>query len=194
MSRTPSNDSSAQIVSLNRTDFKALVRDTLDWDDWVRMTYDRDFSPRALVSYTPAEDRPYDFARALIGYATLAHHAGYRGLIVTVDELEVEDALMTASRRSKLIDFVVAMRAELGNRQPLEGGLAIIFAAVGDGADVEDDVVRLIVDVTPGEPFDLRSWRRADLMVLSRRITSSTSPPTESRLHTTRLWRRVCSK
>jgi hypothetical protein len=156
--------------SLNRSDFKALVRDTLDWDDWVRMTYDRDFSPRALVSYTPAEDRPYDFARALIGYATLAHHAGYRGLIVTVDELEVEDALMTASRRSKLIDFVVAMRAELGNRQPLEGGLAIVFAAVGDGADVEDDVVRLIVDVTPGEPFELQPWRRADLMVLSRRI------------------------
>lgn len=158
--------------SLTRTDFKAIVRDTLEWDDYVRMTYDVGYSPRPLISHTPVDQRPMDFIRALFGYASLAKSAGYQGLVVTIDELEVEDALFTAAKRPKLINFVSTMRSVLKVQQALPGGLAIFFAAVGEGQAVEDDVVSLIVDATPGEPFELEPWDRRDLVELSRRIHS----------------------
>lgn len=35
-------------------------------------------------------DRPYDFIEAIVGHTAVAHFAGYRGLVLTIDEFEVE--------------------------------------------------------------------------------------------------------
>jgi hypothetical protein len=156
--------------ALSRTDFKGVVRDTLDWDDYVRMTYDSGYSPRPLISHSPVDQRPYDFAHALIGYASLARNAGFEGLVVTIDELEVEDALYSPTKWAKVRSFVAAMQEELGAGQPIVGGLAIFFAAVGEGTAVEDQIVDLVVDSTGGQRYELKPWHRSDLMDLSRRI------------------------
>ena len=156
--------------TLSRTDFKASVRDALDWDDYVRLTYDVDYAPRPLISYSPVGQRPADFVAALIGYASIARNAGFEGLVVTIDELEVEDALSTASKWSKVIDFVATLRAELHSARSTFGGLGLFFAAVGETDGLEDKVVSLIVDSNPREPHVLEPWGHAELLTLSRRI------------------------
>jgi hypothetical protein len=155
--------------ALNRTQFKALVRETLDWDDYVSLTYDGQYSPTPLVSYSPVDSRPYDFAQALLGYAAIANRCGFEGVIVTVDELEVEHALATGSKWQKLVEFVAAMRSELTHDEPPGGGLVIFFAAVHEDT-LEHDVVKLIVETTPGEPYVLTPWDDDDLVDLARRI------------------------
>jgi hypothetical protein len=156
--------------NLTRTDFKNHVRETLDWDDYVRLVYDAGYSPQPLVSYSPVSRRPADFIQALLGYAAMAKRASLTGLVVTIDELEVETALSTPARHAKVIDFVAEMRAELRAARPVEGGLSIFFAAVGEDDSVEDRVVSLIVEFNPQESLHLRPRRKSDLLLLSETI------------------------
>ncbi len=156
--------------ALTRTDFKAVVRDTLDWDDYVRLTYDREYSPRPLICYSPVGERPGNFVEAMVGYATIARSAGFEGLVVTIDELEVESTFSTASKASKVIDLVAALRAEFHGAQPVPGGLGFFLAAVGEDGAIEDKVVSLIVDSNPEPPYTLEPWGRSELLALSQRI------------------------
>lgn len=156
--------------ALSKTDFKWQIRETLDWNDYVALTYDHDYDPAPLVAHSPVEQRPYDFAQSLIGYATLARNAGYEGLVVTIDELEVEAAMYAAARWRKLQGFVAAMHEELSDSEPIVGGLSVFVAALGEGSSVEDQIVDIIVDGTGGDRYVLRPWDDNDLMTLSQRI------------------------
>jgi hypothetical protein len=89
---------------------------------------------------------------------------------VTIDELEVETALSTPARHTKVVDFVAEMRAELKAARPVDGGLSIFFAAVGEADTPEDRVVSLIVEFNRHEPLCLRPRRQSDLLHLSETI------------------------
>jgi hypothetical protein len=156
--------------SVSKTDFDRQVRDALGWNDYAALTYDREYDPTPLVAYSPVAQRPFDFAQALIGFASLARNAGFEGLVVTIDELEVEAAMYAAARWRKLLAFVAAMHAEFSQDEPIVGGLSIFMAALGEGSSVEDQIVDIIVDATGGDRYRLRPWDDNDLMVLSKRI------------------------
>jgi hypothetical protein len=127
--------------------------------------------PRPLVSWTPVTERPREFAEALMGYACIASNAGFKGLVVTVDEVEVDDALYTNAKWEKLRQFVVAMCDELGRDEPLPGGLALFFASVGDDNTLEDQVIDRIVEATGGDSFRLGTWSTEDLHNLAVAIS-----------------------
>lgn len=156
--------------TMTRSDFKSLVRDALDWDDYVRMTYARDYDPKALVSHTPADQRPLDFVAALMGYAAVAYAAGYEGLVITIDELEVDDALSTRAKFDKVVRLIAAMRSILYSDDPVDGGLAFFFATVGSENYNQDKVVSLMVDPDTRPAHVLRPWGNRELVELSRRI------------------------
>ncbi len=155
---------------LSKTDFKWQVREALNWDDYVALTYDPLYDPAPLVAHSPVDRRPYDFATSLIGYASIARHAGFQGLVVTIDELEVEAAMSTAAKWRKLLLFVAAMREELGLKEGIVGGLSLFLAAVGEGESVKDQVVDSIVTATTGGRYELAPWDDDDLRGLSERI------------------------
>lgn len=58
-------------------------------------------------------DRPYDFVGSLAGNAIIAQLAGLRGLVVTIDEFEVEQSQLALSRLYRVQQLLTAIHAYL---------------------------------------------------------------------------------
>jgi len=155
--------------SLTVTEFRSevvrgnpVLADALAWDAKYR--------PRTLVSRTVV-DRPTDFLKALMGTAALARAAGLAGLVVTIDELEVEHFLP----RNKL-ERVVALVHELikyldQRRSARPWPLAVFVASVGQQGHAGDVIIEAIVDNSSGGRYVLSEWPLASLAILGERIS-----------------------
>jgi hypothetical protein len=115
-------------------------------------------------------DRPYDLVGALAGHALIARLAGYRGLIVTIDEFEVEQVPSPANF-ARVKQALAALTAYLqGQTDHRPAPLGLFFATVGEDEHGGDAVIGRMLEATGGENYALEPWPAAQRLELAARL------------------------
>ncbi len=115
-------------------------------------------------------DRPYDLVGALAGHALIARLAGYRGLVVTIDEFEVEQVPSPANF-ARVKQALAALTAYLqGQTEHHPAPLGLFFATVGEDEHGGDAVIRRMLNATGGENYALEPWPAAQRLELAARL------------------------
>jgi hypothetical protein len=105
------------------------------------------------------EERPADFICALAGHSQLALLAGYKGLVITIDEFEVERAHVSKAKHERLLAVLGKLVDFLGGQSVfLPAPLAIFFGSVGQEGLPGDGVLSVILDAVKGERWKLDAW------------------------------------
>ena len=124
---------------------------------------------RRMLGNSVAE-RPHDLVAALAGHALIAQLAGFRGLVATIDEFEVEQVPSRASYarvKAHLGVLTAYLRGETGHRA---APLGLFFATVGEDEAGEDAAVGPLLAATGGGSYRLESWPPALRRELAERI------------------------
>ncbi len=96
-------------------------------------------------------ERPYDFLESLIGHTLIAKYAGWKGLVVTVDEFEVERACLDPKMLSRAEDLFNLLKSYLlGNLKHPDVPLGLFFATASKGTRGDRLVDELIGDCDGG--------------------------------------------
>jgi hypothetical protein len=115
-------------------------------------------------------DRGHDLVAALAGHATVARLAGYRGLVATIDEFEVEQVPSPASYarvKAHLGVLSAYLRGETGHHP---APLGLFFATVGEDETSDDAAVASLLTATGGGSYELAPWPPALRRELAGRI------------------------
>ena len=126
-------------------------------------------SLRRMLGNSVAE-RPHDLVAALVGHATVARLAGLRGLVVTIDEFEVEQVPSRASYarvRAHLGVLTAYLRGETAHRA---APLGLFFATVDEDETAADAVVGPMLAATDGGSYRLAPWPPAQRRELAGQI------------------------
>jgi hypothetical protein len=116
------------------------------------------------------EERPADTMEVLIGAAQLSRLAGFAGLVVTIDEFEVEDNL-SPTRLQRVADLLRLLNNYLaGQTRYPEVSLAVVIATVGEEGEGMKRIVDGMVKSAGGKTFVLRPWNDREYTELSRNI------------------------
>jgi hypothetical protein len=126
--------------------------------------------PKRLISLR-TDERANDFVECLVGYSVLARLAGFQGLVVTIDEFEVEAANLTREKIERLKRVISALASWFGPTGPRNGGaLGLFIATVGEEGHLGDAIVDALVSNTSGARHLLKRWSRSDHGKLAERI------------------------
>ncbi len=115
-------------------------------------------------------ERAHDLVAALVGHATIAQLAGFRGLVVTIDEFEVEQVPSPANYarvKANLGVLTAYLRGETGHRA---APLGLFFATVAEDEAGTDAVVGPMLAATGGGSYRLEPWPPALRRELAERI------------------------
>ena len=115
-------------------------------------------------------ERPYDLVGSLAGHALVARLAGYRGLIVTIDEFEVEQVPSRAGYERVKGALGVLTAYLQGRTEHRPAPLGLFFATVGEDEHGGDEVIRRMLDATGGDEHRLEPRPPAQRLELARRI------------------------
>jgi len=116
-------------------------------------------------------DRPYDLVESLAGNAIVAQLAGLRGLVVTIDEFEVEQSQATRLRFERVERLLSVIHAYLqGDTDHRPAPLALFFATVGATGHVGDNVIEQLIGTAASTRYSLQPWSTEDLRNLAQRI------------------------
>jgi hypothetical protein len=127
-------------------------------------------SPRVtpMINRFVAE-RPKDFIKVLIGHSMMARLAGYSGLVVTIDEFEIERQDRIRWERTKaVLDMLAKYLA--GKTGFVNAPLAIFIASVGQGGHAGDDAIQRLIEKTEGAQYELKPIRRSQRQGLARQL------------------------
>ncbi len=113
------------------------------------------------------EDRPYDFVEALVGIAIIAKMAGFKGLVVSIDEFEVEHLGGHWGRLEMVIE-VLAEYLKGGLDHP-DAPLALFIATVGQDGHAGDSALDPLLE-SGTKPFECKQLDKADLLELGKRL------------------------
>lgn len=123
------------------------------------------FALKRLIGLATAE-RPSDFVCCLLAYTALAKRAGFKGMVITIDEFEVEYHL-TYTKLERVKGLLRAMRDEMAGA---EAPLAIFIATVGQEGHAGDAFVSMLVEASGGAEYDLEEWSPGMLRKLAENI------------------------
>jgi len=128
------------------------------------------YSPKAMIGRR-VEERPYDFVEVLAGHATVAKLAGFRGLVLTIDEFEVEVKHMTA-KSNKRVNDLLGLLAEYfaGNLDYQVAPLALFFATVGGSGHEGDRAITRMLGAGRDVYHELSPWSSAQRAQLAERL------------------------
>jgi len=116
-------------------------------------------------------DRPYDLVESLAGNAIVAQLAGLRGLVVTIDEFEVEQSQATKVRFERVERLLSVIHAYLqGDTDHQPAPLALFFATVGATGHIGDSVIEQLIGTAADTRYSLQAWSTEDLRNLAERI------------------------
>ncbi|MFN8542166.1 MAG: BREX system ATP-binding domain-containing protein [Thermomicrobiales bacterium] len=115
-------------------------------------------------------DRAHDLVAVLAGHATVARLAGYRGLIATIDEFEVEQVPSRAGYARVRAHLGVLSDYLRGETAHHPAPLGLFFATIGEDETGEDAAVGPLLAATGGGSYRLESWPPALRRDLAGRI------------------------
>jgi len=113
--------------------------------------------------------RRYDFIESISGHAIIAKLAGYKGLIITIDEFETE-------RIDKKVFQLVEEQLKVINQYFLDetiyikAPLGIFFATVGQEGNDGDPVLEKLVATNEQNRYNLRIWDKEHRIELAESI------------------------
>lgn len=115
------------------------------------------------------DDRPYDFTEALIGHTAVGTLTRFKGLVLTIDEFEVEH------RWAQRWDRVQALLQVLvdyfsGKLDHPDVPLTLVFATVGQTGHAGDAKVDEIVAASNGATYKLKAWNSTQRAMLAERM------------------------
>jgi len=113
-------------------------------------------------------ERPNDFVESLNGTAVICKLAGYKGLIITIDEFEVQRYCLKPYRVKELIE--VLSKYLMGKTGHQKAPLAIFFASVGQDGHLGDEIIEQLIDHCQGSNYFLREFEEADCIEIGRKI------------------------
>lgn len=147
----------------------SALRSEMRRDVWAAGRDGYAVEPKALIGRDVA-GRPADFAGCLLGYSVLARLAGFQGMVVTIDEFEVEYNL-TNQTKQRLINVIRTLAERLSDRTQVKSvPLSVFIATVGQEGHLGDLIVEKLVEMTGGERHVLQPWPRAERRKLAERI------------------------
>ena len=124
------------------------------------------YAPKPMIGKRLA-DQPYDFVEVLAGHAVVAKLAGYKGLILTIDEFEVERALLSRTKYERVTDLLDVLTRYLRNDLEYEPApLGLFFATVGDDQHEGDAAIWEMLGENKHGYYHLQTWspnQRCDL-------------------------------
>jgi len=119
-------------------------------------------------------DRPYDFVEALFGNGLVCHRAGYKGLVVTIDEFEVEH--FARKRWERVQDLISVLQQYVaGETDHKPAPVSLFFATVKLNAGGNlggDSTVDDLVQAANGDCYQLEEMGQQDIEDLGNRIRS----------------------
>lgn len=116
------------------------------------------------------DERPFDFVESIAGTASVATMAGYAGLVITVDEFEVEYGL-TPQKYQRVGHLLSVLADYLARRTPHKPKpVAVFFATAGRDAEAHDVVVDALMERTGGGRQVLEPLGEADRADLGGKI------------------------
>ena len=109
---------------------------------------------RPPVGHTLVE-RPAGFVQSLVAIALAAQMAGYGGLVITIDEFEIERNLQPKDRErvTSLISELAGFIAGRTDHEPAP--LAIFFASVGQDGHAGDAIIAQLIRAGGGKRHEL---------------------------------------
>ncbi len=116
------------------------------------------------------DDRSRNFIESLAGHAIIAKAAGYKGLVVTIDEFEIQYNMARSSftRVEELIRLLAAYLTESTNI-PI-APLAIFFATVGQDGHLGDILIEYLIKSSGGDTYVLTPWSSNHRIELAQKI------------------------
>ena len=126
-------------------------------------------SPKTIIG-RKVEERPYDFVEVLAGTATVARLAGFTGLVLTIDEFEVESNLTwkLQERVNDLLGLVAQYFA--GSLDYEVAPLALFFATVGGSGHIGDRAITKMLGAGRDVYHELSPWSARQRSELAERI------------------------
>ncbi len=116
-------------------------------------------------------DRPYDFVQALAGHAALSRLAGYRGLIITMDEFEIE--YLYKRKLVKIEETLGALQDYLkGKTGCFNAPLGIFFAVVDQYGNEGDPLIEKYIASDKSSRYRLKVFNRTQRVKLAEKIHS----------------------
>lgn len=127
----------------------------------------KDMRLKAMIN-NQTKHRPRDFVLTLAGHAHIARLAGYKGLIVTIDEVEVEQRFLTPVKRNEIRDLLQMVGAYLSDNAGIDPAPLGLFLATVE--DHTDPLVQALIESTDADRYALHPWSTSDLRELAARI------------------------
>jgi hypothetical protein len=115
------------------------------------------------------KDRPYDFLEALLGYAKLAELAGYSGMVITIDEFEVEHNNEKSFDRVRGLLEVLGSYWEADTDHP-DVPISLFFATVPMSGSTGDQFVDDLVDDQEDGFYELPIWTQQHRSQFAARV------------------------
>ncbi|WAM30843.1 BREX system ATP-binding domain-containing protein [Caldicellulosiruptor naganoensis] len=124
---------------------------------------------KTLIS-RKVDERYFDFIEALAGIATLVAAAGYKGLMVTIDEYEVE-RIKNPSNYKMVQDMLYVIGRYLsGGLNVPRAPLCIIFSAINQGGEKGDPDITRYISKTPENMFEVTKWSESQKIELLKKL------------------------
>lgn len=114
------------------------------------------------------KERAGDFVESLVGHAIIAKLAGFTGLVITVDEFEVEESLLPGPAREQLESALDTLAEYLnGQTSYPRAPLAFFISKVGAENNATEAAIRRL---THGDDYVLKPWAPQQQRQLAQRI------------------------
>ncbi|WP_373840041.1 BREX system ATP-binding domain-containing protein [Methanospirillum sp.] len=122
-----------------------------------------------IIRRSPVWERPNDFINGLAGLSFLAKMCGFNGIVITIDECEVNSHKLTTNQKTQLKDTLLVLINYF--RGKLEVPLAPIGLFIANASDSRMDLVHMIVKMGEGNCEYLKDWQTSDYSILAKKIT-----------------------
>jgi hypothetical protein len=116
------------------------------------------------------DQRPLACVGALSGYAKLAHYAGFKGLIITIDEFEVETNLVKAKQDNLVSLLFHLMHYVQKGAFALPAPVSIFIATVAEAGNVGDHLARFMVGEDEDATHEIEPCTHSERFILAGRI------------------------
>lgn len=116
------------------------------------------------------DERGFDFIEALAGVATLAAAAGYKGLMVTIDEYEVE-RIKNNSNYKAVQEILSIIGQYLSGKLNIPAApFCIIFSAINQNGEKGDPDITSYITRTPENIFEVEKWSKSQKIELLKKV------------------------
>lgn len=113
-------------------------------------------------------ERPRDFVESLVGVAIVSKLAGFKGLVITIDEFEIQQL---TSRLDRVFDLVVCLTKYFKGESNLPvSPLGIFFASVSSDGRLGNAIIKMLIEGCGGGTYPLSKLHETDCLAIGKNI------------------------